>query len=144
MNELKNRGVVDILIAVVDGLKGFPEAINAVFPEAIVQTCIVHLIRNSMSFASWKERKFIAQALRGVYRAETPEAGMAALEAFEEGPLGTETPGHRHELAAALGPGDPVFRFSRGRPSDHLYYQRHRGAEFEDPSCRPYPRPFPR
>lgn len=86
MNELKNRGVVDILIAVVDGLKGFPEAINAVFPEAIVQTCIVHLIRNSMSFASWKEREFIAQALRGVYRAETPEAGMAALEAFEEGP----------------------------------------------------------
>lgn len=77
MNELRNRGVADILIAVVDGLKGFPEAINAVFPEAIVQTCIVHLIRNSMSFASWKERKFIAQALRGVYRAETPEAGMA-------------------------------------------------------------------
>ncbi len=66
MNELKNRGVADILIAVVDGLKGFPEAINVVFPETVVQTCIVHLIRNSMSFASWKERKFIAQALRGV------------------------------------------------------------------------------
>lgn len=92
MNELRNRGVADILIAVVDGLKGFPEAINAVFPEAIVQTCIVHLIRNSMSFASWKERKFIAQALRGVYRAETPEAGMAALEAFEAGPWGQKHP----------------------------------------------------
>jgi putative transposase len=92
MNELRNRGVTDILIAVVDGLKGFPEAINAVFPEAIVQTCIVHLIRNSMSFASWKERKFIAQALRGVYRAETPEAGLAALDAFEAGPWGQKYP----------------------------------------------------
>jgi hypothetical protein len=57
MNELKNRGVADILIVVVDGLKGFPDAINAVFPETLVQTCIVHLIRNSMSFASWKDRK---------------------------------------------------------------------------------------
>ncbi len=72
MNELKNRGVADILIAVVDGLKGFPDAINAAFPETIVQTCIVHLLRNSMSFASWKDRKPIAQALRSIYRAETP------------------------------------------------------------------------
>ncbi len=92
MNELKNRGITDILIAVVDGLKGFPDAINAVFPEAIVQTCIVHLIRNSMSFASWKDRKAIAQALRSVYRAETPEAGLKALEAFEEGHWGQKHP----------------------------------------------------
>ena len=92
MNELKNRGIAGILIAVVDGLKGFPEAINAVFPETIVQTCIVHLIRNSMSFASWKDRKPIAQALRSVYRAETPEAGLAALEAFEAGPWGQKHP----------------------------------------------------
>lgn len=95
MNELKNRGVADILIAVVDSLKGFSEAINAVSPETVVQTCIVHLIRNSMSFASWKQHKFIAQGLRGVYRAETPEAGMAALEAFEEGPWG-----HKHPAIA--------------------------------------------
>ena len=81
MNELKNRGVGDVLIAVVDGLMGFPEAINAVFPETIVQTCIVHLLRNSMSFASWKDRKPIAQALRSVYRAETDAAGLAALAA---------------------------------------------------------------
>jgi hypothetical protein len=56
MNELRTRGVGDILIAVVDGLKGFPEAINAVFPQTIVQTCIVHLIRNSMDFASWNQK----------------------------------------------------------------------------------------
>jgi putative transposase len=92
MNELKNRGVGDILIAVVDGLKGFPEAINAVFPETVVQTCIVHLIRNAMGFASWKDRKAIAQSLRSVYRAENAEAGLAALEAFEQGPWGQKYP----------------------------------------------------
>ena len=92
MNELKNRGVADILIAVVDGLKGFPEAINAVFPETVVQTCVVHLIRNSMSFASWKDRKLIAQSLRSVYRAENATAGLAALEAFEEGHWGRKYP----------------------------------------------------
>jgi putative transposase len=76
MNELKNRGLSDILIAVVDGLKGFPEAINAVFPQTIVQTCIVHLIRHSMSFASWKDRKGVAKALRAVYRAVDVKAGQ--------------------------------------------------------------------
>ena len=70
MNELRNRGVADILIAVVDGLKGFREAINAVFPKTVAQTCIVHLIRNSMGFASWEERKAIAGTLRSVYREE--------------------------------------------------------------------------
>lgn len=114
LNELKKRSVADILIAVVDGLKGFPEALNAVFPETIVQTCIVHLIRNSMSFASWKDRKLIAQALRSVYRAETPAAGLAALEAFEEGPCGKKAFGHRPELATTLGPGHPIFRVSLG------------------------------
>ena len=92
MNELKNRGVADILIAVVDGLKGFPDAINTVFPETIVQTCIVHLLRNSMGFASWKDRKPIAQALRSVYRAENAEAGLKALEAFEQGHWGQRYP----------------------------------------------------
>jgi putative transposase len=92
MNELKNRGVADILIAVVDGLKGFPDAINAVFPQTVVQTCIVHLIRNSMGFASWKDRKAIAASLRSIYRAENAETGLAALEAFEAGPWGQKYP----------------------------------------------------
>ena len=60
MNELKNRGLQDILIAVIDGLKGFPEAIAAVFPDAEIQTCIVHLIRNSLSFCNWKQRQPVA------------------------------------------------------------------------------------
>jgi putative transposase len=88
MNELKARGVEDILIAVVDGLKGFPEAIEAVFPQAAVQTCIVHLIRNSLDFASWKDRKPIVAELRKIYRAADAEAGRKALEAFENSPWG--------------------------------------------------------
>ncbi len=92
MNELKNRGLLDILIAVVDGLKGFPEAINAVFPQTVVQTCIVHLIRHSMNFASWKDRKLVAKALRAVYRAKDATAGQAALDEFEKGPWGEKYP----------------------------------------------------
>jgi len=92
MNELKNRGVGDVLIAVVDGLKGFPEAINAVFPQAIVQTCIVHLIRHSMDFASWKDRKALAGALKAIYRAKDSDAAKAALEAFEGGHWGIKYP----------------------------------------------------
>jgi putative transposase len=92
MTELKNRGVGDILIAVVDGLKGFPEAINTVFPQTQIQTCIVHLIRHSMEFASWKERKPIAAALKAVYRAPDAVAASAALAEFEDGPWGRKYP----------------------------------------------------
>jgi putative transposase len=92
MNELRGRGALDILIAVVDGLKGFPEAINAVFPQTVVQTCIVHLIRHSMEFASWKDRKTVAQALRAIYRAVDAKAGKDALEAFAQGPWGARYP----------------------------------------------------
>ena len=92
MNELKNRGVGDILIAVVDGLKGFPEAITAVFPDTIVQTCIVHLIRHSLRFVSWKDRKPVVPALRAIYKARDAEAGRKALEAFEAGPWGQRYP----------------------------------------------------
>ncbi len=92
MNELKSRGVADILIAVVDGLKGFPEAITAVFPETVVQTCIVHLIRHSLSFVSWKDRKQVVPALRSIYRAKDAEAGMKALEEFEAGSWGQRYP----------------------------------------------------
>jgi putative transposase len=85
MNELKNRGVEDMLIAVVDGLKGFPEAITAVFPQATVQTCIVHLLRHSLDFVSWKDRKPVAAALKDIYRAVNATTGEAALTAFDEG-----------------------------------------------------------
>jgi putative transposase len=92
MNELKNRGVSDVLIAVIDGLKGFPEAINAVFPQTIVQTCIVHLIRHSMDFASWKDRKGLAGALKTIYRAKDADAANVALTAFDASHWGQKYP----------------------------------------------------
>ena len=92
MNELKARGTNDILIAVVDGLKGFPEAITTVFPDALVQTCSVHLIRYTMQFASWKQRKAIAAALKPIYRADHADAARQALDAFDEGPWSQKYP----------------------------------------------------
>src|SRR6202008_1553842 len=83
VNELKNRGLNDVLIAVVDGLKGFPQAIATVFPLTTVQTCIIHLIRNSLAFVSWKDRKLIMPDLKAIYRAETAEAAAAELGNFE-------------------------------------------------------------
>jgi putative transposase len=74
MNDLKNRGVEDVLIAVVDGLKGFPEPITAVFPHAMVQTCIVHVLRQGLDFVSWKDRKPVAAALKEIYRAVDADA----------------------------------------------------------------------
>jgi putative transposase len=84
MNDLKARGLNDILIAVVDGLKGFPEAIGTVYPATLVQTCIVHLIRGSLAFVSWKDRKSVARDLKHVYRAATAELAMGWLDDFEK------------------------------------------------------------
>lgn len=82
LTELKNRGVRDILVACVDGLKGFPEAIENLYPQTQVQLCIVHMVRNSLRYVSWKERKIIALDLRKIYAAPTAEAAEQALEAF--------------------------------------------------------------
>ncbi|SBY96902.1 putative transposase within prophage [Klebsiella pneumoniae] len=82
LTELKNRGLNDILIACVDGLKGFPDAINAVYPEARIQLCIVHMVRNSLRFVSWKDYKAVTRDLKAIYQAPTEEAGLQALEVF--------------------------------------------------------------
>jgi putative transposase len=92
INELKNRGIADILMAVVDGLKGFPEAIQAVFPQTVVRTCIVHLIRHSLDFVSWKDRKPVVPALPAIYRARDAQAGRIALDEFEARPFGQRYP----------------------------------------------------
>ena len=92
MNELNHRGLKDILVAVIDGLKGFPEAISAVYPDCEIQTCIVHLIRNSLSFCSWKDRKPVAAELKNIYNAQTAEVAARRLEDFEQGPLGKRIP----------------------------------------------------
>ncbi|EUC17181.1 transposase mutator type, partial [Burkholderia sp. BT03] len=91
-SDLKVRGVQDILIAVTDGLKGMPEALGAVFPATTLQTCIVHLIRNSLDYASWKDRRGLAAALKPIYSATGAEAAQAELDAFEQGEWGQKFP----------------------------------------------------
>jgi putative transposase len=112
VSDLRNRGVEDILIAVVDGLKGFPEAIGAVFPQTTIQTCIVHLIRNSLAYASWKDRKPVAAALRPVYTAATDTAAVAALEAFAGGPWGAKYPTIVQSWRRAWSQVIPFFAFA--------------------------------
>lgn len=82
--ELKNRGLKDILIVCTDGLTGFPDAIEAVFPDAVVQTCIVHLLRNSVRYVTWKDRRAVLADLKPVYTAATEDAALEALAAFDE------------------------------------------------------------
>lgn len=91
-SDLKTRGCQDILIAVTDGLKGMSEALAAVFPATTLQTCIVHLIRYSLDFANWKERKPLAKALRPIYTAPSAEAASAILDDFARGPWGMKFP----------------------------------------------------
>ena len=91
-NDLKTRGVGDILIAVTDGLKGIGEALGAVFASTTLQTCIVHLIRNSLDYASWKDRKLLAAALKPIYTAPSAEAAAQALDEFEASPWGQRFP----------------------------------------------------
>ena len=113
MNELRNRGVEDILLAVVDGLKGFPDAITAVFPDAIVQTCIVHLLRNSMDFVSWKDRKGSGDGaeggLPGATDADTGRKGADGVRGWPLGPAATPP--------SARAGGEPGPRSSRSSPS---------------------------
>src|SRR6201988_1046664 len=90
--DLKARGCQDILIAVTDGLKGMSEALAAIFPATTLQTCIVHLIRHSLDYTTWKERKLVAAALRPIYTAPSADVAAAALESFERGPWGARFP----------------------------------------------------
>ncbi len=91
-NDLKTRGCNDILIAVTDGLKGMGEALAAVYPKTTLQTCIVHLMRNSLAYAGWKDRKALAAAIKPIYTACSAEAALSELDAFEQGPWGKRFP----------------------------------------------------
>ena len=110
LSDLHNRGVQDILIAVVDGLKGFPQAIEAAFPQTRIQTCIVHLLRHSMTFASYKDRQAVAAALKAIYTAVDAEAAELALGEFEDSDLA------RRSRRAGSGPGTRSSRSSITRP----------------------------
>lgn len=117
MGELQGRGVRDILIALIDGLTGFPAAIEAVFPRTVIHQCVVHLVRQSLQHVNWKERKAAAQQLRAIYQAPSEAAARTALAALETSPLGQKQPQipalwHRHweRLAPALAYPLPVRR----------------------------------
>lgn len=91
-NDMKTRGCNDVLIAVTDGLKGMGEALAVVYPATTLQSCIVHLIRNSLGYASWKDRKPLAAAIKPIYTAPSAEAALAELDGFEQGPWGVKFP----------------------------------------------------
>jgi len=95
--ELQGRGVTDILIALIDGLTGLPDALHAVFPHTVVHQCVVHLVRQSLQYVGWKERKPVAAALRAIYQAPSEAAARTALTRFAESPLGK-----RHAPITAL------------------------------------------
>src|SRR5215469_6114894 len=101
------------IVGVVDGLKGFPEAITTVFPRATVQTCIVHLLRHSLDFVSWKDRKSVAAALKDIYRAVDAAAGEAALTAFDESSWGKKYPAIGQSWRRAWAEVVPFYAFPR-------------------------------
>ncbi len=105
------RGCQDILIAVTDGLQGMPEAIEAAYPRTTLQTCLVHLIRNSLELASWNDRKALASALRAIYTAASAEAAAAALDAFAAGLWGHRFPTIAKMWRAAWAHEIPFFAF---------------------------------
>ena len=106
--ELANRGVKDVLIVCCDGLTGFPEAVEATWTKAIVQTCTVHLIRASMRFVSYADRKGVAALLRPIYTAATEEAALMALAAFADSTLGHEVPRDGPDVGERVGAVHPV------------------------------------
>lgn len=109
LGELQGRGVRDILIALIDGLTGFPAAIEAVFPQTVIHQCVVHLVRQSLQYVNWKERKAVAAQLRAIYQAPSEAAARTALAALEASPAGQKYPQiaplwqrHWERLAPAL------------------------------------------
>lgn len=109
--ELKNRGVEDILIAVTDGLKGMTEALATVFPNTLHQTCIVHLIRNSMAFINWKDIKGVTRALKCIYQAPSADAAKDELEKFKQSAYGQRYPNIGAIWDRAWGQVIPFFNF---------------------------------
>jgi len=109
--DLKTRGCQDILIAVTDGLKGMSEALGAVYPATTLQTCLVHLIRHSLDFATWKVRKDLAAALRTIYTAPDADLAAAALDQFAEGPWGQRYPAVVASWRRAWAHVIPLFAF---------------------------------
>lgn len=139
--ELRNRGCRDALFVCCDGLTGLPESIDAVWPHAIIQTCVVHLLRASMRYASYTDRKKMAKSLRPIYTAATEEAAKLALEQFRA-EWKTNSPCGRG-LGSCLGRVRAVPGVPGRNPQDHLHHQRHRVAELPAAQSHQSPRLVP-
>ena len=141
--ELANRGVKDVLIVCCDGLTGFPEAIAATWPQATVQTCVVHLIRAAMRFVNYKDRKAVAAALKPIYTAVDDEAASRRLHEFTASPWGEKYP----TTVATFQDAWEQVHAVPGVPADaapgHLHDQQHRIAELPATQGHQEPRPFP-
>ena len=145
MTELKNAACRTLSIAVVDGLKGFPDAITAAFPETAVQTCIVHLVRRSLNFCAWKDRKEVAADLRRIYSAPTADQADVELDAFEEkwiGKYASIAPAWRRawQEVVAFFAFDPAIRKIICTPNAIESLNRRR-RENSPPDCFPDPPP---
>jgi len=112
MNELKARGVEDVLVVVCDGLAGLPAAVTACWPDTIVQTCIVHLVRASVRWVNYKDRKRVTAALRSIYGAPTEQAARAALDAWTDSDVGRDYPAIKRQWEAAWEQVIPFFAFA--------------------------------
>lgn len=137
LNDLRRRGAQDVLICCVDGLKGFPEAIEATFPQAWVQTCVVHLIRASMRYVNYRDKKKVATALRPIYTAANAEDALAELDRFDD-------EWGRAGVARGLGERDPVPLAARGTASSGLHHEHDRGLAPPSPESDQDPRALPR
>jgi len=142
LNDLRRRGVADVLIACVDGLKGFPEAIEATFPQTWVQTCVVHLIRASLRYVNYRDLKKVTSALRPIHRTER-RSRRGRARALRRS-MGQALPGDGPGLARGLGARDPVPRAARRPPQGGLYHQHDRGPAPPDPQSDQDPRALPR
>ena len=149
--ELANRGVADVLIVCYDGLTGLPEAIEATWPQATVQTCVVHLIRSSMRFVSYGDRRKVAAALKAVYTAPSQEAAWQALTDFSESDIGVKYPQAAATCQRAWERFIPFLDFPpmlrrvispplRGR---YPLHQQHRDCELPAAQGHQEPRPLP-
>ena len=140
--ELANRGVSDVLIVCCDGLAGFPEAIGATWPDAMIQTCVVHLIRASMRFVSYGDRKRVAAALKPVYTAPTVDAADVAFEQFAASPR-QEIPVNGGDVEGRMGPVHPVLGIPAHGASRHLHDELDRIVELPAAESHEEPLPVP-
>ena len=143
MNDLKARGVQDILLAIVDGLQGFPDAITAVFPDTIVQTCIVHLIRNSIRPGGLEGPQALGSGSEAGLPGRRCRDGRTGAGRIRRRRVGTAFPDRGPELAAPLGPGHSVLRFPRGRAEDRVHDERDREPAQRRAQEHPEQRAFP-